>query len=187
MIRSLCTARPRLNDVWTNQLISFLLPNDNEMNKKRFIVRFELNHVFPDSLSPSDHRRISKISRPSYLQPGVILCRDIFTDSRAVCVRQFYICFTLQNASICCQMGLNIRDYKDDCQKIWRSLYNTGRGGHTTLDEDNGQIWYYHEYEHHVFEAELPQEELSAFCTHHQRCLLMHAVRHKVRTLRHVE
>jgi hypothetical protein len=65
---------------------------------------------------------------------------------------------------------------------------DTYRGVRFTL-RDNGEIWREDErLDIDVFmENELPQDVLSSLCTHVRHCMLMHAVRHRVHTLPHVE
>jgi len=185
------TRYPCLNDVWTTHLVPFIVCSNEEMNRKRFLIYFTLHRIFVRrraALLPTNS--IWRTSRTWYIQPGIIVHRSLFVNWRTMEGRHFHICFLLENALHCCSLILIEHQYRRD-PTFSRTLHDNLQ--QLTLWESDGEIWrHYHDgyQEEHAeegFEIELPQEELSSFCPHLQRCLLMHAVRHRVRTLRHVE
>jgi hypothetical protein len=185
---------PHLRDVWVNHLEPFILPSKEEMDKRWFVVQFALHRIF--ERSANNPIRASHINwhstRTWYIQPGVIGCSsqwNIVIYPNNVLHMSFQTYFMRDKGlKNCCSMEFPVRHIEDSARTS--RLIDTRYGVRFVL-RDNGQIWYY-DYDQHVgtevfIGSELPLDVLSPLCPHVQYCMLMHAVRHRVHTLRHVE
>jgi hypothetical protein len=175
----ICQTFPHLRDVWVNHLEPFILPSKEEMDRRRFIVQFTIKLIgswIPHSWTVSPRDPWWKTTHTSYVQPGVILC------SSEGALWLYYI----PDNFCCCYVEVTERDVADIGRTPRRVLIR--RGVRFVLDDDNPDILCY-DYDDHVevINNELPQDMLSSLCPHVRYSLLMHAIRHQARVLRHVE
>jgi len=186
----ICQTFPHLQDVWKHHLKPFILPSKEEMDRRRFIVQFALHRIFERRRT----RRLRashdawKTTHTWYIQPGVIFCSARWFNSRQVPSSSFTIYSMLGNGSMCCQTLSVVSDDRDT-RMISRFVYTYGNVNGFTLLGD-GEIHHQHNDDDGVpwiFQNEVPRDVLNRFCPHIRYYLLMHAIRHSVRTLRHVE
>jgi hypothetical protein len=179
----ICQTFPHLRDVWIHHLEPFILPSKEEMDRRCFIVQLTLKLKLIRGWNHLSKWRC-KTTQTWYIQPGVIFCSSLWCPG-AFSFRLFETYFMRDNSLICCSMEFPVRHVADNARTSRR--IDTYRGVRFTL-RDNGEIWR-DDYDNRVevIKNELPQDVLSSLCTHVRHCMLMHAVRHHVHTLPHVE
>jgi hypothetical protein len=182
----LCSTSPGLNEVWISHLVPLILHSKVEMQRKKCLVMFTLDHSFQyvGKYKPSD--LIWHVPcRAWYVQPDVLFWSPSASDLR-INLGNKVVVSHVSNNSICCRMRLQ---YDRHDHMITRDLFACSDLVHLAV-WNNGKMWLTdyrdpHLPGFHELLLQIDRGQILGACAHSQHQLVMNAVRHKVHTLKH--